>query len=130
MHNRLKNTDNTRKHSLVIPPQVFTLLGGIWITLLILLLVHTNVMDIVIDTLLGAGFCQTCTAKSLITIVFQISMFFIGGLGISYGIVHATKSIPNESQRSQLTRIVLFALGVSIASLVVYSWAYLFTNGL
>jgi len=106
-----------------VQSRLFIFLGILWIIVWIILLTKADALNVMMSALLGAGYCQTCTGYSLATILLLVILFFIGGLGVSFGIA-------NKSRKNYIARIVAFAFAVSLASLPVYGWAYLSFHGL
>lgn len=111
MQNRA-NKKLSKKQKLFLPPRVSIIIGLGWFTVLIFLLVHAEKSSVV---------------NSL---YFQIPLFYVGSLFVSYGIIRSSKKVPDETNNSQRNRILIFAFGITLASFVIYSWLYLFVNGL
>lgn len=118
MRSSSKNTNKLLHQS-----KLFVFLGIFWIVIWIILFLNTNVLNATISFLVSAGYCQTCTGYSLLTMAILLLSFLIGGLGISYGAI-------SRDREKQATRLISFAFAVSLASLAVYYWANLFINGL
>lgn len=122
MRRHLKNTNESP-----VRLQIYMVAGVVWIAIWIAILLKTSILNAINTLLLGAAYCQTCFGPSLLTIVVLLSLFFIGSLGVSYGVIYKTN---REGKAKQITRFVAFAFAVCLASLVIYYWANLFVNGL
>lgn len=106
--------------------RLYVLLGIVWIIAWILLFSKTSILSVAMKGLLGEDYCQTCTGSSLLTILFPLCIFFIGGLGVSIGITDKTSS---EGRKNYIVRVVAFAIAASIAGLPIYGWFYLSSHG-
>jgi hypothetical protein len=112
MQNR-ENKKLAQKQRTLSSPRISIAIGLGWTIVLMFLLVKVDKSNSTINSAF-----------------FQIPLFYIGSLLISYGIVRSTKRTADETSAHQWMRITLFAAGASLASLIAYSWLYLFVNGL
>lgn len=112
MQNRA-NKKRTQKQKTSLSPRNYIMVGLVWVGSLILLLVQAD-----------------GSTRVLNSAFFQIPLFYIGSLLVSYGIVWQTKDVARDTNENKWTRIFLFAAGVTVASLVVYSWLRLFVKGI
>jgi len=121
MHKHLKNTKKSYRRS--AQNQIFMLIGFLWILATLLLFLNTAITSAIMNAL--------PYSKAPITeLIFLTLVFFIGGFGISYSIVNSEPNKTQENRRNLIVRAVWFALGIAIASMVVYFWVHLFINGL
>jgi hypothetical protein len=70
------------------------------------------------------------TSSAFNSIFLQLPLFYVGSLLVSYGIVQSTNDTLGESASAKWFRIALFAVGVTVASFVIYGWLRLLIVGL
>ncbi len=103
----------TKERNSNIKPIYLELFGIAWIISAILVLSNTGAMK---------HFEVSGTTLSLFL---QCLIFFPGTVSLAWGILHSER-------RPDLrpVRLVAFTIAIMLASLIAYSWVYLFVNGL